>query len=206
MAPKPRVPKRPLIQLPDLVTVADPKLYYMVQALLQAEGVIFVDLDDGSHISGQVNIPQVGMLVFENNSGKKYGFGLIPPIKKDGGDLIAPQNVDATLGCEQINPDAGQPMFCVIQVVDDDYLDDWKDLANHVANILAKRDRHGAYPQVVFGITSLCLPDTNDPQSAKNAVLRKIQGYGFNNDAYAVAQNPLPVDPFAEEDDGEDEP
>ena len=201
MAPKPRVPIRPSVQLPGLVTVADPKIYYMVQALFQAEGVTLVDLDDGSHITGQVNIPQMGMIAFKANSTTKYGFGLIPPIKRDRNDYVAPQNVDATLGCEQINPDEGQSMFCVIQVVDDDFLDNWIELANHIANTLAKREWRGAYPQVAFGITSLCLPEASDPQPAKNAVLRKIQGYGFNNEAYAVAHNPLPIDHF----DGEEE-
>jgi hypothetical protein len=95
-------------------------------------------------------------------------------------------------------------MFCIIQVVDDDYLDDWKDLADHIALTLAKRDKHGAYPQVVFGVTSLCLPNTKKPHSVKNAIYRRIQGYGFNNDAYAVASDPIPVDPFADEDEGEE--
>lgn len=202
MTVKPRFPRYPTSMLPDLVVVADPDLYYSVQALFQAEGITLVDLDNGNHFAGQVNIPQIGMIVFDNGSGKKRGFGFVTPNKKTETIAHKMQNVDATLGCENITPEDGQPMFCVIQVVDDDYLEDWKDLATKIANLLVKREKRVKYPQVVFGITSLCLPDVDNPQETINAVLSKVQGYGLNNDTYAVSHDELPTDPF---DDGPDE-
>lgn len=203
MTVKPRMPRYPTALLTDLVVVADPDLYYSVQALFQAEGITLVDLDNGNHFTGQVNIPQVGMIVFENGTGKNKGFGLIPQAKKTKTSPKKMQNVDATLGCENINTEDGQPMFCVIQVVDDDYLEEWKELATKIANLLVKRDKRVKYPQVVFGITSLCLPDVDNPQETINAVLSKVQGYGLNHDTYAVSHDPLPIDPFDDEPDEE---
>jgi len=204
MTVKPRPPKYSSALLTDLVVVADPDLYYSVQALFQAEGITLVDLDNGNHFAGQVNIPQIGMIVFDNGDNKKRGFGFIPLGKKTKTTDAKIQNIDATLGCENITPEDGQPMFCVIQVVDDDYLEDWKDLATKIANLLVKRDKRIKYPQVVFGITSMCLPDIDNPQSTINAVLSKVQGYGQSGDTYAISHDPLPSDPFEDEPDDDE--
>lgn len=205
MTPKVRVPKVPEPKLDNLVDVQDPELYYSVQYFLQQYGIILVNLTTGDHIYGQVNLPQIGLIIpAEDNPKKEKSFGLIPASGKKSKTLPQKfQNVDATLVCDPSLNSNDQPFLLIVQVIDHGYIDLWKDLLQEIANAHVKRIKGQLVPQIVFGLTSLCVPDEKNPDSAKNAVLSEIQGYGFGNDNISAVDN---QDLFSSDEQFDNEP
>lgn len=206
MTPKKRFPQYPSPNIQDLITVADPEPYFAAQFLFQQFGIVLVDLATGDRISGQVHLPQIGMIIPEVDPKPQKYFGFIPPLNPTSKPKYEKQNVDAVLVCEAIDPKSDQPLLLVVQVIDHGYLEDWIQLTHNIANLLTKKVRRKYIPQVVFGITSLCAPDEQDPDSALNAVLRQVQGYGFDHDIHAISHDYLHSDsPFIDEDEENEE-
>lgn len=196
MTQKPRFPRAPYPTIETLIDYANPELYYSAQYLLQENGVILVDLETGQHISGQINTPRIGMIAKVDKQVKQGSFGFVPvpSTKQKKQKPKKPQNVDAILLCESIRVEDGHPLLLVVQVVDHRYIESWVEMLYEISSALSTKVHGKMVPQISFGVTSLCTPSEKDNNSTKNSVLRQNQGYGFDEDVYAVSHEPVPFD------------
>lgn len=193
----------PQLLVSDLVHVDSPSLFYQVQQAFQNHGVHLINLDTGEVILGQINVSDIGLLEAEHHSFKlqrrETGF-----IQKLDDNLIVydRSDIEAVLVFEAQNPNG--PLSFLIQVIDDQNIDRWSELALTVAKEFVSHHQKALRPEVVFTVTSLSRGNHRD-SSAKNAILRKIQGYGFDS-SDAVSSITLDIeDDFEDEDDeGED--
>lgn len=199
---------RVLVTPVEAVKIVDPELYYTVQIVLQAFGIILVDLSTGKHIHGQVNLPRIGLITPHTHSAKKppIGFPLPHSIKKDSITISENDPVDAILICppEQEITGETQPLYLIIQVIDHRHLDDWESLLTEISLVVSERFGRVRKAKVIFDLTSLCMPDPDDPDSARIAVLRQVQEYGFKDDGGASGDRGTLISTFGNEDDDEE--
>jgi len=207
VAPNIRHPRKPSVN-PDLyISVEAPTLYYKVQKSLQDEGVFFVDPKTGEIITGQINLHSLGMTLFPKMQIKKPAFGFVAIHNKEEVLVDNPdkQTIEAFFSAH-ISEDPNAPLMIVIQVVDDSNIEDWYEIVRKAGSQFVKRDKKGIFTTVVFVITSLCVPDTDDPDSAVNAIMNDMTSY-FNppkEDTYAFSHAliyPRDNDMYDEEDD-----
>ena len=120
---KPR-PQRKEMELPtfgDLVSDKTPFLYYQVQELLQKAGYLLIDLETGSVISGQVNLPQIGLVDTVKSRPLRRHMGFIPPLQPETMDF-SKSDVDGIL-CSQGDDEPGQPALFIIDFVDSEEIE-----------------------------------------------------------------------------------
>lgn len=161
-----------------------PRLYFQVQKVFQDFGVVLMDLKTGIPIFGQVAMENIGLV----DSGKKrpakkqMGFIKTPPSDNKnfrGTDIDALLSFDGNMG-----PD--MPIF-QLRVIDGRELAQWQELAYNVVRQFSRPYKgQRMVPDINFDITALTNPGDKDPRSAIEAVLRRIQEYGFE-DSQAIS-------------------
>ena len=199
MTPKPnrkRKQKDPPFE--DCVSIDTPIELFQIQQLLRTAGAVLIDLQTGMVIKGFVDLSEIGLIDTTKQHPSKKGLGFIPPAAP------APPNynfvdVDAILLVNQDYLEKNQPPYSIL-VVEDDDIDKWAELAYAICLQFVVKVKGQPRPSVTIKVGSMAVSDENDPKSAINAVLRRRQGYGFE-DADAVSNHFL----FEESDYFDDE-
>lgn len=181
------------------VDIITPDVFYAVQLALRDAGVIFVDTDTGNEIDGQVNFLDLGMIHPDSPRKVRRSLGFVP----DKEVIYATQNLDATLHQYPEGNLAGKPVPLLIKVVAEEDVPKWLDLIAQIAPLFIIKSRGKYKPTVYFSITSLCIAGS-DPEATKKAVLRKIQGYGQDDNIIIHSFGYPDFGTFDDEDDDQE--
>ena len=184
MTPKPRRKKIKDPPFEDCVSIDTPIELFQIQQLLRTAGAVLVDLQTGLVIKGFVDLPEIGLVDTTKNHPIRKGLGFIPPVAPAPPDYNF-IDVDAILLVNQDYLEKGQPPYSIL-VVEDADIDKWAELAYAISLQFVTKVDGQPKPSVTIKVGSLAVSDDNDPKSAINAVLRRRQGYGFE-DADAVS-------------------
>ncbi len=179
------------------IQVISADFWFSIQRLFQEQGVTFIDTNNGRPVTGQVYYETLGMVtelssktttpeVVDNRN--KY---LLPP--KETPSIY---DVEATINMYQPKS-AEEPISFTIQVVDQNDLEKWKEiaLAVHRQVVLPTLANGEKELEPVFLLIPLSLPDKDDPSSAISLILGNLQGYKAS-DAIQDDLNLAPIQPY----------
>lgn len=156
--------------------VVYPDLLYHVQNKLVEFGIIFIDLNTGLPISGNINIDTLGMirnksLKKPNSSNQNVNPFLIP--QKDNKIY----DIEATINIYE-PPNENDPPIFTIQVIDENDLEFWQEIFIELGQYYIYQKPSGIIcTEVIFHLVPLTLPNEKDPRSAINAIRGNIQKY-----------------------------
>lgn len=170
--------KRPSLPSSVLIEFGSPQIYYDAQEAFQYEGVLLVDLEAGTVISGQVNVSDIGLVEPGKTLKVIHQMGYVQP-SSENEIAYAKMDIDAVLVLDQSSQRPGEPFYLLIRVVEHEDIDLWSDLALRVARKLVTSSQGHLTPKVTFGITSLSRGVSLD-SSARNTALRKIRTYSLD--------------------------
>lgn len=177
------------------IRIIDANFFFALQNYFQQLGVIFIDLNTGQPIYGQVNVDTLGMVTSlpkkvqpkPNNSGDGFLLPQMEP-KKISVD------VEATLNLYQ--PPENSENIVTIQVVNQADLDKWYKLTAEVGKHFVELDEfENTFTDTTFHIVPLAVPDPADStNSAISTMLGNIQNYRSGSDSvYAFSDQDIPL-------------
>ncbi len=157
-----------------------PDLLYDVQNKLAKSGIIFIDLNTGFPISGNINIDTLGMISEKslkkpNSSNQNVNHFLIP--QKDNKIY----NIEATINIYE-PPSENEPSIFTIQIINENDLEFWQKIFIELGQHYIYQKPSGRIcTEVIFHLVPLTLPNENDPESAIDAIRGNIQKYQTSN-------------------------
>ena len=173
------------------------EIYFAVQKAFQSNGVTLVDLNSNKIIKGQVNLTDIGLIRTDKIKPKtRRSFGFVSSEEPISDNKV--DRVEATLTILG-NPEseAIPILICVINTHD---VNDWIPIITQVATNFIKVSKSKPVYLAKFEIETLCLPDPNDPQSAIEAMLDRIQKSRSDSvDAFSDQDIPLSDEDFDDE-------
>ncbi len=160
-----------------LIDMGSPDLFYSVQQALQNEGILLVDLYTGDVIEGQVNIPNIGMIIGTKTAISKRQMGFIQGSSPKSTEFDK-RDLDAVLIFDQTIQRVGDALSLIIQVVDFDDMALWGEISLRIARQFIYKEGTNRVNEIFFNITSLSRSNGIDA-SARNAALREVRGYSL---------------------------
>lgn len=201
------MPRKKKITLdPDMyVEVINPDFLFALQRYFQSQGVIFIDLNNGHPIYGQVNIDTLGMVTSLPDDTKTK-----TPDKPNGFLLDPMEPIKVVIDVEAIltlyQPPKNNKNIITIQVVNLADLEKWYKLAAEVGkNFVELNKFNNTVTDTTFQLVPLAAPDPDDrTNSAINTMLGNIQKYRSGGSSFTAISG-LEVDGEGDDFDDEDE-
>ena len=187
-AKRPR--NKPELPFDDCVSIENPTVYFQIQKTLQEMGIVLIDLDTGNVINGQVYLTKIGLINPQKPRPVKRRMGFVQSPGTEINDYSG-FDVDAVLIFQEASSSSENPYLFLLSVVDNIEVNSWSKVAHHLCQQFAIKVKRKLIPTVTIKVGGLCVPDTQDPGSAKNAMLRKFQKYGFE-ESHAVSNILIP--------------
>ncbi len=186
-----RTRKKPTLPFEDCVNVGTRTEYFQVQTAIQSLGYRLIDLETGETLDGQVSLSSIGIIDPRKPHPPARRLGFIQPVDNDSSSLSG-SRVDAILSTEESQPN--EPFLFIIDVVDNAEVELWSQHAHQICQQFAVKVGRKLVPSVVIGVYGLCTPDEKNPQSARDAVLRRYQRYGFDESPTVLNNYVIPLD------------
>ena len=161
------------------VKVIYPDLLYDVQTKLSKSGIIFIDLNTGLPISGNINIDTSGMISEKslkktNSSNQNVNPSLIPQKYNQISHVAATINIYEP-------PSENEPSIFTIHIIKENDLEFWQKIFIELGQHYIYQKPSGRIcTEVIFHLVPLTLPNENDPESAIDAIRGNIQKYLTN--------------------------
>lgn len=159
-----------------------PDLLYDVQNKLSKTGIIFIDLNTGLAITGNINIDTLGMISKKSlkkpkNSKQNANHFLIPQEDKKIYDIEATINIYEP-------PSENEPSIFTIQIINENDLEFWQKIFIELGQRYIYQKPSGRIcTEVFFHLVPLARPSGKDPKSAVEAIRGNIQKYQTSNNS-----------------------
>ena len=189
--PAKRPRKKQTLPFAACVSVGTNPEYFQVQIAIQNLGYLLIDLETGEIIDGQVSLSMVGIIDPRKPHPPARRLGFVQPVDSDSSSLSG-SRVDAILSVQESQP--GDPALFTVDVVDNAEVELWGTQAHQICQQFAVKIKRSLTPSVIIGVYGLCIPNEKNPQSARDAVLRRYQKYGFDEPPTVTGNYVLPQD------------